>query len=218
MRSLGSGGLAEVYLAHDRVSGRSIAAVAPRRAAGQRRRMIRVLTIPGLWNSGETHWQTHWERERQDTSRVVQREWERPNREEWTARIRGELRALAAPAVLAAHSLGCCTLAHLAREATPAELANVRGALLVAPSDVEAPSYPACTTGFMPMPLDRLPFPAIVVGSSNDDYVSEARGRFFAAQWGARYVDAGALGHLNSASNLGMWPLGQELLEELLHG
>ena len=178
--------------------------------------MIRVLTIPGLWNSGATHWQTNWERERADTRRVLQDEWERPRRSEWTRRIREALRALPGPAVLAAHSLGCCTLAHLAGEATPAELASVRGALLVGPSDVEAPSYPSGTEGFAPMPLEQLPFPAIVVGSSNDDYVSESRARFFAQRWGARYVGAGPLGHLNSASNLGMWPLGQSLLEELL--
>ena len=180
--------------------------------------MIRVLTIPGLWNSGATHWQTNWERERADTRRVLQDEWERPRREEWTRRIREALRALPQPAVLAAHGLGCCTLAHLARDAVPAELAKVRGALLVAPSDVEAPSYPSGTEGFAPMPLERLPFPAIVVGSSNDEYVSESRGRFFAQQWGARYLDAGPLGHLNSASNLGRWPLGESLLDELLRG
>ena len=178
--------------------------------------MIRVLTIPGLWNSGATHWQTNWERERGDTRRVQQDEWERPRREDWTGRIREALRELEAPAVLAAHSLGCCTVAHLARDATPTELAKVRGALLVAPSDVEAPSYPSGTVGFAPMPLDRLPFPAIVIGSSNDEYVSEPRARFFAQQWGARYLDAGPLGHLNSASNLGLWPLGQSLLEDLL--
>ena len=180
--------------------------------------MTRVLTIPGLWNSGATHWQTNWERERGDTRRVLQDEWERPRREDWTGRIREALRELPAPAVLAAHSLGCCTVAHLARDATKAELAKVRGALLVAPSDVEAPSYPFGTVGFAPMPLDRLPFPAIVIGSSNDEYVSEPRARFFAQQWGARYLDAGPLGHLNSASNLGMWPLAQSLLEELLRG
>ncbi len=88
--------------------------------------------------------------------------------------------------VLAAHSLGCCTVAHLARDAAPAELARVRGALLVAPSDVEAPSYPAGTKGFAPMPLARLPFASIVVGSSNDEYVAPERARFFAGSWGAR--------------------------------
>jgi len=178
----------------------------------------RVLTIPGLWNSGPEHWQTYWERERGDVRRVLQDEWERPRRADWVARIRAELRALEAPVVLAAHSLGCCTVAHLARDAAPSELARVRGALLVAPSDVEAPSYPQGTVGFKPMPLARFSFPTIVAGSSNDEYVSPERARFFAAKWGARYVDMGARGHLNSASNLGLWPEGQTLLDELLRG
>jgi hypothetical protein len=68
------------------------------------------------------------------------------------------------------------------------------------------------------MPLARFSFPAIVAGSSNDEYVTPERARFFAAKWGARYVDMGPRGHLNSASNLGLWPEGQALLEELLRG
>jgi predicted alpha/beta hydrolase family esterase len=180
--------------------------------------MLRVLTIPGLWNSGPEHWQTHWERERGDARWVLQQDWERPRRADWVARIRAELRALEAPVVLAAHSLGCCTVAHLARDAAQSELARVRGALLVAPSDVEAPSYPEGTEGFAPMPLASFPFRCIVVGSSNDEYVAPGRARFFAEKWGARYVDTGPRGHLNSASNLGPWPEGQALLEELLGG
>ena len=38
----------------------------------------------------------------------------------------------------------------------------------------------------------------------------------FAKAWGARAVEVGAFGHLNSASKLGMWPEGQKLLRELL--
>ena len=180
--------------------------------------ILRVLTIPGLWNSGPEHWQTYWERERGDVRRVLQDEWERPRRADWVARIRAELRALEAPVVLAAHSLGCCAVAHLARDAAPSELARVRGALLVAPSDVEAPSYPQGTVGFAPMPLAPFPFGCIVAGSSNDEYVTPERARFFAGKWGARYADMGPRGHLNSASKLGPWLEGQALLEELLRG
>jgi predicted alpha/beta hydrolase family esterase len=37
-----------------------------------------------------------------------------------------------------------------------------------------------------------------------------------ARDWGARFVDAGARGHLNGESGLGDWPEGRELLNELL--
>ena len=85
-------------------------------------------------------------------------------------------------------------------------------------SDVEAPSYPTGTTGFAPVPLEALPFPAIVVASSNDEYVTLARAEQFARAWHARFVDAGPLGHINSTSGLGEWAMGQRLLDELLAG
>jgi len=180
--------------------------------------MASVLTIAGLWNSGPDHWQTFWERERADTQRVQQRDWETPKREEWVETIRAAVRAAPGPVVLAAHSLACATVVYFARDAPPAELAKVRGALLVAPSDVDGPNYPPVTEGFTPMPLHRLPFKAIVVMSSDDEYVTPERAREFAEAWGAELVDAGPRGHLNSDSRLGMWPEGQRLLELLLAG
>ena len=178
--------------------------------------MATILTIPGLWNSGPEHWQTHWERERSDTRRVEQRDWETPRRRDWVDSIRKAVRDAPGLVLLAAHSLGCATVAHLARDADASEIGKIRGALLVAPSDVESPKYPPGTEGFRPMPLDRLPFRAIVVSSSDDEWVSAERARAFAEAWGAQLVDAGARGHLNGASKLGAWAEGQALLARLL--
>ncbi|MFL5410117.1 MAG: RBBP9/YdeN family alpha/beta hydrolase, partial [Myxococcales bacterium] len=97
-----------------------------------------------------------------------------------------------------------------------ATVRKVRGALLVAPSDVEAPSYPKGPRGFEPMPQRPLPFAAVVVASSDDPYVSLPRARQFADAWRARLFEAGALGHINADSRLGSWPQGQALLGELL--
>jgi predicted alpha/beta hydrolase family esterase len=176
----------------------------------------RVLTVAGLWNSGPEHWQTYWERERGDCARVQQSEWETPRRQDWVAKLEETVATQDGPVVLAAHSLGCATVAHFAEDADPAVRAKVFGALLVAPSDVEAPLYPPGTEGFAPMPLRALPFPTIVVASTDDEYVSLERAEEFARAWGARFLVAGALGHINSASHLGSWPEGQALLDELL--
>jgi uncharacterized protein len=113
--------------------------------------------------------------------------------------------------VVVAHSLGCCTVAHWA-----AAGGRARGALLVAPSDVEATSFPPGTVGFAPMPTEGLPFRTIVVASDDDQYVTPARAAAFAKAWGARLVTIGRAGHINSASGLGSWLDGQRLLEELL--
>ena len=67
-----------------------------------------------------------------------------------------------------------------------------------------------------PMPFAPLPFPSIVVASTDDEYVSLPRAAQFAIAWGSRLEVLGALGHINSASNLGSWPEGFALLRELI--
>lgn len=168
--------------------------------------------MPGLYDSGPEHWQSYWERTRGDCVRVKQRDWETPARSDWVDTLDAAVARFRSPPVIVAHSLGCCTVAHWARTTRR----HARAALLVAPSDVEAPSYPPGTVGFVPMPLERLPFATIVVASTNDEYVSMERAAEFARAWGARLVDIGAAGHINSASGLGAWLDGQRLLEELL--
>jgi predicted alpha/beta hydrolase family esterase len=170
-----------------------------------------VLTVPGLWNSGPEHWQSLWEVEA-GFRRVEQREWEAPDRRDWVAALDAAVEEAGPGVVLAAHSLGCVTVAHWAAETRQA----IRGAFLVAPSDVEAPIYPAGPVGFGPMPLARLPFPSLVVASSDDPWVSLDRARRFAEAWGSRLVEVGPAGHINTASGHGPWPEGRRLLDELL--
>jgi predicted alpha/beta hydrolase family esterase len=93
----------------------------------------------------------------------------------------------------------------------------VRAALMVAPADVDSPAHtPPETRGFAPLPRARLPFPATVVASRNDPYVTIDRARGFAAVWGADFVDAGAAGHINAGSGLGDWAAGRRVLQTLV--
>ncbi|HEV7518272.1 MAG TPA: alpha/beta hydrolase, partial [Thermoanaerobaculia bacterium] len=170
--------------------------------------------------SGPEHWQSYWEREHPGFRRVEQRDWETPDRREWVETLDRVIAAETSPVVLAAHSLGCCLVAHWAAShgghgGHKGHGGLVQGALLVAPSDVEAPGFPTGPTGFAPMPTASLPFPSIVVASSDDEYVTVARAERFAAAWGSRLAVVGPLGHLNSASGLGSWPEGSALLGEL---
>ncbi|MFP2905384.1 RBBP9/YdeN family alpha/beta hydrolase [Pyxidicoccus sp. 3LFB2] len=174
-----------------------------------------IFILPGLYSSGPEHWQTHWERERTDCRRVEQAEWNTPRREDWVATLERALTDSPRPVVLVAHSLACILVAHWAA-AHPASHGRVLGALLVAPSDTEAPGFPQGTTGFAPMPRQRLPFPSVVVASSDDTFITVERVTGLASDWGARLVNVGARGHLGSAARLGSWPEGQALLQELL--
>ena len=173
---------------------------------------IRVLLLPGLANSGAEHWQSCWERADPSCRRVMQHEWHAPERADWVAALDAAVATHGTGVVLVGHSTACALIAFWAASATR----GVRGALLVAPSDTEASSYPAGPTGWQPMPLAQLPFPSIVVASSDDDYCTLQRARRFADAWGSRFVDIGAAGHINSASGLGAWAKGRELLAELL--
>jgi uncharacterized protein len=54
------------------------------------------------------------------------------------------------------------------------------------------------------------------VASRNDPFTDFERSRVLAEAWGSRFVDAGNSGHLNADAGFGPWPLGEELLAELL--
>lgn len=172
-----------------------------------------VLIVPGLGNSGPEHWQSAWQRKHPDFIRVEQANWDNPDFADWLKRLDSAIAACASPPLLVAHSLACSLVAHWVER----HEGLLHGALLVAPADVDSESHtPPETRGFRPMPLARFACPAIVVASRDDPYVDFARARFFASRWHARFVDAGALGHINSASGLGDWPFGYALLEELM--
>ena len=174
----------------------------------------RVFVVPGLGSSGPGHWQTHLERANPGFTRIEQREWDAPDRAEWVAQLEKVL-ASEDPSrvVLVAHSLGCATVAHWAARHGRA----IRGALLVAPADVDTAHFSTLpTTGFAPMPLQLLPFASKVVASSTDEWVTPARARQFAQAWGSELVEVGAAGHLNTASGHGAWPAVGELLREWL--
>ncbi|QLF93976.1 serine hydrolase family protein [Pseudomonas sp. ABC1] len=173
---------------------------------------VRVLLLPGRGNSGERHWQSHWQKRQPQYRRVLQQEWSTPERADWVAALQAVIEEDDRPVVLVAHSLSVSLVVHWAQR----HVGPVKGALLVAPSDVEAPDYPAGTRGFTPIPLQTLPFPSVVVTSTNDPKVSLARAEQFASAWGARLEVAGAHGHLGADANLADWPFGHDLLDELV--
>lgn len=175
---------------------------------------VPILVLPGLFDSGPGHWQTILEENLPGAIRVDQRDWANPDREEWVANLGRAIRLCPEPPVLVAHSLGCVTAA-LWAGSEPEAAARVRGALLVAPSDVDRDDAPPEIRGFRPMPLEPLPFPSILVSSSTDPFLSVARASELAEAWGSRLVDVGAAGHVNAASGFGAWPAGEALVREL---
>ena len=174
--------------------------------------MIHYLIIPGLGNSGPAHWQTWLEQTVPDCNRIEQKEWDAPDLADWLNAI-DEAVANYDPAsvVLIGHSLGCSTIAHWAKHSGRI----IKGAMLVAPSDIEAPVYTFPATGFTPIPQDKIPFKTIVVASSNDVWVSAERARYFADCWGSEYINIGDAGHINADAGFGPWEEGVSILKKL---
>jgi predicted alpha/beta hydrolase family esterase len=159
-----------------------------------------LLIVPGLGGSDSDHWQSHWEQIHPGATRVAQHDWDNPDLESWLQQLHRHV-AQTPHAVLVGHSLGCVLIA---------------GALLVAPADVDfAERLAATVLSFTPTPLRPLPFPALVVASTNDPYITLGRARELADAWRAKLVNVGACGHINSAAGFGRWRGGDRVLIEL---
>lgn len=175
---------------------------------------VEILMVPGWLGAGPEHWQSRWEHKLSTARRVEQGDWLAPDKDKWVGNIIKAVAEAKKPAVLVGHSIGAIAVVHAGLK-LPADL--VAGAFLVAPADVdnaahwpvtEGYMWPESESGFAPVPLARLPFPSMLLVSSDDPYCRPERARHFAAAWGAQVVEAGALGHVNAASGHGPWPEG----------
>ena len=185
---------------------------APARPAAPPLASIRVLLLPGWMNSDAAHWQSRWE-QLYGWARVEQNDWVWPRRGDWMARLDEVVQASPAPVVLVAHSLGAHLVAAWAAHSQ--HTARVVGALLVAPPDTARDDLPPNLFNWRVTPCQRLPFPSLVVLSSDDPYCAPARAVLMAADWGSTCVSIGACGHINGSSALADWPHGLELLRTL---
>jgi uncharacterized protein len=172
--------------------------------------MTNYLIVPGLGNSGPKHWQTYFQHLGNNFHKIEQQEWDAPDCKDWIANIEKKISEFeTSTVVLIGHSLGCTAIAHWAKEYGK----HIKGAFLVAPSDIENPVYTFPSTGFIPIPLDKLNFKTIVITSANDVWVSLERVEFFAKSWGSEFINIGNAGHINVDSGHSNWEEGLQLLK-----
>lgn len=164
-----------------------------------------TLIVPGLNSSGPAHWQTWFEEHIPGSLRVVQSDWKTATLPDWSARVRRDIARTPGQLFVVAHSFG--TLA--AVQAAVDHSNRIAGALLVAPADPDKFGVEAL------LPQSTLPFPTVVVGSTNDPWMTLERAAHWADLWGADLVNLGASGHINAESGFGPWPEGLALLERL---
>lgn len=166
----------------------------------------RVLIVPGLNNSGADHWQTRWQQHYPAFERVEQEHWDQPELPRWSDRLAQVLRKSSRPTLIVAHSFGCLTTLHAAILGK----FKLAGALLVAPADPEKFGVEKILNDA------RLNCPALVIGSTDDPWMTSSRAANWADIWGCEFVNAGALGHINAESGLGDWPFGLAQFQRLI--
>ncbi|MET0987990.1 MAG: alpha/beta hydrolase [Steroidobacteraceae bacterium] len=181
-----------------------------------------VVIVPGLREHVADHWQTLLEARLKRTRNVVAvPTLPRSNLScnERVEALQETLGNIAGAVLLVAHSGGVATLVHWAARHSRAEII---GALLAAPADLETPlpeGYPSLPSlrdkGWLPLPRVRLPFRSIVAASSNDPLASLTRVEQMASAWGSDCVYIGAVGHLNPASGYGEWLQADDFIARL---
>lgn len=165
-----------------------------------------ILIVPGLRNSDEQHWQSLWQAQLPNSKRIHVDDWSTPDLDKWKAGIRAELNKLDQPVVIIAHSFGTLASASIAAE-FPEKIAAL---FLVAPADPDKFHIAAR------LPQTFLHVPTKIIASSNDPWLTDSKAAYWALQWGADFLRLKNVGHINSDSNLGIWPEGIAQLRQLL--
>jgi uncharacterized protein len=181
--------------------------------------------IPGLDGSDEQHWQSRWSDEwLPDTVHIHPSSWSDPDLTDWSLAITRAVESAAGDIVFVTHSLGCHAVAHwlagsVAVGSGVLGAGRIRGAFMVGPPDPLAPTFPVNRLPtFASLPAVALTVPSVLIASTDDPYCSIDSAARLAEGWATPLVALHQLGHINSDSNLGLWPQGQALLTAFLAG
>ncbi|MBS1187021.1 MAG: esterase [Burkholderiaceae bacterium] len=179
---------------------------------------LTTLVVPGYHGSGKGHWQS-WIEQRLQHCQRVQQDWEHPILAYWAQNIRCAIDEAPGPVWLIAHSFGCLATVAAASD-RPQKIA---GLMLVAPASperftpggamLEGESKQVENVRDL-LPAARLPFPSLMIASTNDPFMPHAGAQALAIQWGSDFVTLENAGHINIASGFGPWPEGLEMFRQ----
>lgn len=173
-----------------------------------------ILVLPGLGGIKSGHWQMRWTEKMRTAAIVEQAKWDEPNPDDWVDTIVKAVELAERPVVVVAHALAVIALVQAAPRFVPGK---AKGAFLVSPPDIELhPDASEEARAFGAVPRDPLPFPSLLVISSNDPYCSLERAADFATAWGSDFHEAGDAGHIDIASGHGPWPEGLLMFTRLM--
>ena len=171
---------------------------------------VEILVLAGHEGPGPDHWQRRLIAKLSSARIVEQEDWLYGSLYKAVDAIVEAVAQAQKPIVFVAHSVGCILLSHAIAELAARNLTTkVKGAFLVAPPSVESlKTLSGIDPKFADVPSGPLPFPSVLVASSNDPYCTMEQSADLALAWGSKLIEAGAAGHFNKASGHGPWPEG----------
>ncbi|WP_114209115.1 RBBP9/YdeN family alpha/beta hydrolase [Acidisarcina polymorpha] len=175
---------------------------------------VPLLILPGRNNSGPQHWQTLWQERRSDALRPSPANWNEPELNDWMTALERTLKACFAPPVLVAHSMGCLlSVCWASQHRTDLPIS---GMFLVAPPNFNREGFSA--RSFTDIPEVPMPYPTLVVASTNDPYCTIDVAKRLAGAWEAGFISVGERGHIATEPGNGSWEEGWHLLEAFAAG
>jgi predicted alpha/beta hydrolase family esterase len=172
------------------------------------------LNVPGIADSGETHWQTNWENSFPEIKRVIQKDWVRPDREVWLKNLESSIQKNNEKSIiLISHSLGGGTIIHADYLN---KLNGVKGIFMVALPDIEREDFPKECSGFVPMPRRKLSIPGVMVSSENDEWCTIEVAEKWSASLVIPLINIGKKQHICGAEEFETWEEGKKLLVKFL--
>lgn len=176
--------------------------------------MTEAIILPGIGNSDEAHWQSYWEKNDHGMRRFSPASWHKPVLSDWMETLENEVSLCRTRPFLIAHSLACLLVAHWAFQTQHA----IRGAFLVAVPNPANPVFPKSASSFAGFPQKKLPFPTLIVASTDDPYANANFSRTVADAWQAGCILLDEHGHISSSSQLGEWHEGNRYYEAFKAG
>ena len=171
--------------------------------------MTNYFIVPGLGGSGANHWQTLFEKSEENFQRIQQRNWDNPDIYEWAENIEKVISSYDPQTViLVGHSLGCLTIALWSIRYNK----KIRGAFLVAPPDISLFREKVDNSILDKISTSEINFMTTLVASTNDPWATIERAESYAINWGSKFINIGAAGHINNLSGHGEWKQGLDIL------
>ena len=154
--------------------------------------MTTSFIIPGLGNSDENHWQTHFENSGENFIRINQKSWDEPDCEDWIQNIEKAISAYEpSDVVLIAHSMGCTAVAQWAKLGLKPAVGGKFGApqaeaFIMIPQGINGPAF-LVTRNFMAiMAYNQSHSYALAVGHLGDRIAGRGG---IVAQWPDVVID-----------------------------